>query len=501
MMMANLVLSCVLTTRVVALPTMSFGRQMMRFEAMGMEVSEGKKAMRPSKGAEERLAPPKYSYFFTQRLDHFDGSNPTTFQQRYFVNSSFFDGSGPVFLCVGGEGPAMSEDVLYSSAHCNDMTELATQVGGLMFALEHRYYGNSIPAASRKYLSSQQAVADIGSFVQSMTETYRLDIKGKNKWTTWGGSYPGMLAGFARLKLPHLIHAASSSSSPWRAVVDMPEYNDRVGHALSIETVGGSELCRSIVEDGHEQIGRMFASNQSAEVAQKFNFCSNAQLATSAAQKNFAGYGVISFDAQDNDPASTKPASNVETICAALLAAKGDNVDKLAAVSKIQSNNRCLGLVTTDLYAALQDDDDDIVRTDSLSWPYQTCSQFGFYQTCEIGSRCPWTKGYVTLEDEASFCPTAFNIPMEQISENVAFSNAYYGSDTPEVTRIFFANGDVDPWGGLGVIDAPKGSKVLQVNGSAHHTWTHDKKDIVQDSVHEAKLLIQQQMLLWLQED
>jgi hypothetical protein len=39
--------------------------------------------------------------WFPQPLDHFNAKTNATWQQRYFVNSSFFDGTGPVFLCVG----------------------------------------------------------------------------------------------------------------------------------------------------------------------------------------------------------------------------------------------------------------------------------------------------------------------------------------------------------------------------------------------------------------
>ena len=73
--------------------------------------------------------------YFTQRLDHFDGSVNGTFQQRYFLNATYFTEDGPVFLCVGGEGPALDASVLYHSVHCSDATELAARAGALLVAL------------------------------------------------------------------------------------------------------------------------------------------------------------------------------------------------------------------------------------------------------------------------------------------------------------------------------------------------------------------------------
>jgi hypothetical protein len=55
-------------------------------------------------------------HWFTSRLDHYDrATQPAYWQQRSFQNDTFFDGTGPVFLCVGGEGPAMDASVLIAS--------------------------------------------------------------------------------------------------------------------------------------------------------------------------------------------------------------------------------------------------------------------------------------------------------------------------------------------------------------------------------------------------
>ena len=73
--------------------------------------------------------------YFTQRLDHYDASlKNASFQQRYFVNSTWYKTGGPVLLCVGGEGPALDASVVSRSVHCSDATELAPDVGALIVA-------------------------------------------------------------------------------------------------------------------------------------------------------------------------------------------------------------------------------------------------------------------------------------------------------------------------------------------------------------------------------
>lgn len=49
-----------------------------------------------------------HDYYLDQKIDHFDRSNKEVFGQRYFVNDTYWNGDGPVFLCVGGEGPPMN---------------------------------------------------------------------------------------------------------------------------------------------------------------------------------------------------------------------------------------------------------------------------------------------------------------------------------------------------------------------------------------------------------
>lgn len=121
------------------------------------------------------------------------------------MNDTFFKAgsNAPIFLCVGGEGPLYGDSVV-SSVHCNIAVEWLNATGALMLGLEHRYYGchnksacpyDASTSANDKwnYLSSQQALADLASFHAHIGTTFGLTKK--NKWISWGGSYPGMLAG------------------------------------------------------------------------------------------------------------------------------------------------------------------------------------------------------------------------------------------------------------------------------------------------------------------
>ena len=84
------------------------------------------------------------------------------------------------------------------------------------------------PKASLQYLSSRQALGDLSVFHAFATKEYKLAAT--NKWVTFGGSYPGMMASFARVVYPDLFFASASSSAPVQAQLDMTGYGRLLHH-------------------------------------------------------------------------------------------------------------------------------------------------------------------------------------------------------------------------------------------------------------------------------
>ena len=52
-------------------------------------------------------------------------------------------------------------------------------------------------------------------------------------------------------------------------------------------------------------------------------------------------------------------------------------------------------------------------------------------QTCELGTRCPYTQGLHTLDVDMNLCQAAFGISPDQVREQVRLTNLYYGGDQP----------------------------------------------------------------------
>mmetsp|Transcript_97031 Transcript_97031/g.256396 ORF Transcript_97031/g.256396 Transcript_97031/m.256396 type:complete len:474 (+) Transcript_97031:2-1423(+) len=450
--------------------------------------------------------------FATQRQDHFDGSNAKTWKQAYYVNDTFWKAgsSAPVFLCVGGEGPPMDGSTVVDSVHCNVAVEWLRETGALMFALEHRYYGchnsEACPVANLsepgalRFHSSRQALGDVAGFVEYATQEFALSSA--NRWVTFGGSYPGMLAGWARLKFPHLIHASVSSSAPVRAELEMRGYNDVVAQAYAVahERVGGSPSCRQAIAEGHRKIGDLFSSEQGrGRLATLFGQAA-AWYAEKGNQVGFAGQGVAQFPAQSNDPTCDEAMCNIAKICAEMTNVSiGDEVQRLAEVRCMQAEAAAARRFASPVRAA-KTPTPGYGNGDQL-WAWQTCTEFGFYQTCVQGSQCFYTQGLATLDEEMSFCGSMFNIPNDVVTSNIAYSNAYYGADHPQGSRVLYVNGEVDPWH-ANSINAPLAPELpaLYVAGASHHAWTHPSVKSDQDSVVAVRAKIRAIVGKWLAE-
>jgi|EP01049_Picozoa_sp_SAG25_P012902 serine protease 16 len=192
-------------------------------------------------------------------LDHFaPAAERTTWSQRYYVNDTLWGGPGfPVLLYIGGEGAesgrAISGELFIS--------HLAEKHQALLVDVEHRFYGESHPTpamddASMRYLSSQQALADLSHFVEWFSRSYGSDGTGDSPWVCFGGSYPGDLSAWFRLKYPHLVVGAVASSAPVLAKQDMPEYMDVVGRSLRRD---GGQSCYEAVQNGTRAVARLLA--------------------------------------------------------------------------------------------------------------------------------------------------------------------------------------------------------------------------------------------------
>lgn len=81
-------------------------------------------------------AKPLPPQWIEQKLDHFNKTDMRIWKQRYFVNDTFWSKDiGPVFLMLGGEGPANPAWLVANT----EMMINAQQFKALAILIEHRW--------------------------------------------------------------------------------------------------------------------------------------------------------------------------------------------------------------------------------------------------------------------------------------------------------------------------------------------------------------------------
>jgi hypothetical protein len=470
--------------------------------------------------SEEQDSSDVQELYITQKLDHFSSKTSLTFQQRYFYTTRYTHVSNPVenennlrgstvqnkdssvptysFICMGGEGPSLDKSVLLNSPHCSgDMLALAKilsterNANVHVFAIEHRYYGKSYPSFpdgsspvsndNLVYLSSRQALADLAHFITYVKEEYNLSDH--VPFITFGGSYPGVLAASARLKYPHLVHAAVSSSAPLQVQLDFYGYKDWVAKDLANEKVGGSQECLNVIQEGHIAIAEILQpgpTDGKEMIKDMFNLCSIDDLNDPKSIRAFLGDGVVDIDVQENDPSCDEGLCNISKICDFLTdesKSSSDPIEALAKLSRYQTKDSCKDISWEGMIEFLSSDKSMVDGT--RSWLYQTCTEVGFYQTCHTNSSCPFGRGFHDLDADLEICQRAFGIEPNEVADNVQATLEYYGGWNIQTNRVLSINGDVDPWSDLSYSNSGRKSDGLDSYwsvGASHHYWTHEVK-------------------------
>jgi len=402
--------------------------------------------------------------WFNQALDHFDPLETRTWEQRFWENWENYVPGGPVFLHIGGEAEASPGWLSYGAWY-----GWAQEHGAAMMLLEHRFYGQSKPTEDMsrenlKYLSSRQALDDLATFITATNERYNLTAP----WITFGGSYPGSLSAWVRERYPHLVRGAVSSSGPLRAKLDFWEYFQTVADAL--DTTGPG--CNPAISAAIGTIEFMLQQPDSwAELGEMFHLCLPLDGNNEMDVKTFIEYlmddlaGVVQYNGRYPE--------DIFSVCAIMTdETLGSELERMAVL-----NERVLdmyGEVCVDAsYASWIDFlSDESWSGDGVGyrqWIWQTCTEFGWYQTTNQPSGLYGNTLDLPLFE--SWCRDAYgdNFSHNLLELLVAATNVEYGSDQPEVTNVVFVHGTVDPWHAMGVLeDLNEDAPAIVVTGTSH---------------------------------
>ncbi|XP_060039932.1 thymus-specific serine protease [Erinaceus europaeus] len=439
-----------------------------------------------------------------QPLDPFNTSDGRSFLQRYWVNDKYWvTQDGPVFLHLGGESSLGPGSVMKGHP-----AALAPTWGALVIGLEHRFYGLSVPAGGLnivqlRFLSSRHALADVASARLALSRVF--NVSSSSPWICFGGSYAGSLAAWARLKFPHLIFASIASSAPVRAVLDFSEYNDVVSRSLKNTAIGGSPECRAAVSAAFAEVERRLRAGGAARATLRAELGACGSLDRTEDQAELLGAlqalvgGAVQYDGQEGAPLG------VRQFCRLLLGPQGNfshpaayrGLRRAVKVLMHSLDQRCLSFSRAETVAQLRITEPQVSSVGDRQWLYQTCTEFGFYVTCE-DPKCPFSQ-LPALPSYLELCEQVFGLSASSIAQAVVQTNSYYGGQTPGATHLLFINGDTDPWHALSITQnlGPSESALL-IPSSSHCMDMAPERPSDSPSLRLGRQNIHHQLKTWL---
>ncbi|KAJ8951294.1 hypothetical protein NQ318_008198 [Aromia moschata] len=218
---------------------------------------------------------------------------------------------------------------------------------------------------------------------------------------------------------------------------------------------------------------------------------------------NFAG--VAQYNKDNRIGKSSKSANiTIDTLCDIMTNQTiGPQVRRLAAVNDLLLNaydQECLDYKYNTMIDAMRNVSwDSEVSEGGRQWTYQTCTEFGFFQTSTykpqiFGDRFP-------IDFFVQQCTDIFGARynMTFLNKAIERTNTLYGALNIEVSNVVFVQGSVDPWHALGITKTiNQGAPAIYIKGTAHcaNMYPRSAKDLPQ--LKAARVEIQQLIGSWL---
>ncbi|EJW82679.1 hypothetical protein WUBG_06411 [Wuchereria bancrofti] len=330
----------------------------------------------------------------------------------------------------------------------------AKKYGAACFYLEHRFFGASQPfedhsMESYKYLTVNQALADIKNFIVQMNEMFFLDIE-KPRWILFGGSYGGALAAWFREMNEELTIAAIVSSAVVQAEVDYYDYTKNLEYVLKEENAPCAETIRLSIK---ALIEKTYTVDGRAELGKVFNMCEpfteppiakDIQFFLANILYTFGGY--IQYAGGCRLP-------DVSYFCD--LITDGSETDYIGVIwnawkiyDQIFQSEECFD----PSYERHLEDLSDITFMDNefasyRSWLWLCCTELGFFITTDNGKSIFGSS--VSLDYHADKCMDVFDVQYDTERARTGVRNTlrtFGGYDNYKGTNTVFVSGSYDPW-------------------------------------------------------
>ncbi|KAF4627217.1 hypothetical protein G7Y89_g10938 [Cudoniella acicularis] len=395
-----------------------------------------------------------------------------TFKQRYFVETSYYEPGGPVFLYLAGEGPIDGDTHLDASL----IEHLMKEFNGIGIVLENRYYGTSCPFNTSStdellYLTTEQVIADFDVFAKDVKLPGVNNINAPTTpWILYGGSYPGALSAFTTKTYGETFYAGISSSGAIHGQLEYPQWYDPI-------QLLAPQDCVTSINNIVDKIDTLINSKNDAAVQQLkeiFGLSALKDIRDFAQTIAFPIGGPFVypthtwqeinwnprfghedfFDFCRNVTDVNAPANNTEIDNQLVSYTNGENWKNLGnyaayikrvvlplCPSRDYNSGDCFGTQHPDYWA-------DTTNGATRSYLYTTCTEFGAYQAAQPYGQKSLISRVIDKDYTQQWCNWAFpkgkynSIPS---TPDLQRWNVY-GDFNLTADRLLFIDGSADPW-------------------------------------------------------
>lgn len=396
---------------------------------------------------------------FDALIDHFTYSRNSTFPLRYAMADQYWNRKGgPIFIYTTNEGSI--EDHISSTGL---MWEWARDFKALLVFPEHRYYGRSLPfgkdsfkaAEMTAYLTTEQALADYVDLVMWLKKNIK--GAGNSRVAAFGGHHAAMLATWFRIKYPHTVSAALASSAPFKMFSQTTKC-DTYYKAVTAIYKQTSKLCPNQVKRLWPILDGLGSTDEGRhKLGQKFHLCRRLSSSHFPAFRNWIRDSLIGV-ALVNYPyrSGQVPPHPVKVLCNRLRKSERNNsrlidmaVEAIGFFRNATGKAACYAVPAT---------------ADNSAWLFQQCTEFAL-PLCGDGIVDMF---YPTEWDNDKFdhkCRLLFGVK-PKVDRLV---RAMGGANLCGTSKVFFTNGDLDPWSAYGIEAPPtRTTDYRAIRGGAH---------------------------------
>lgn len=211
----------------------------------------------------------------------------------------------------------------------------------------------------------------------------------------------------------------------------------------------GSQYCYDRFEEAFAEMERLVEIGDVSRIEREFNLCSKVDLNNKLDVWNlFSSFGnSLAGVVQYHWPGA------IEGVCNVVEDSRyPDGFSAFAAWFRQNwASSYCFNHEYEDLIYWYKDTRWGTPDAAYRQWYYQTCVDFGYYQTSSSPNQ-PFGKSF-PVELYTQICTDVFDSSVTKpvIEASIDKTNAKYGALNPRVTNVYFTHGSIDPWSAIGV--------------------------------------------------